>query len=123
MSSKHVKRVDLIFEKIECKNVLKKIVDIVKSWRWGWVRKLIKIIYKEIIIPTVKQLSRDMILFILESIKAQALDPGADGYDKIRKINGAFRERFTASNISNNALNSFIVNSYSALKQRGELYL
>ena len=28
MSSKHVKRVDLIFEKIECKEVLRKIVDI-----------------------------------------------------------------------------------------------
>jgi len=28
MSSNHVKRVDLIFEKIECRNVLKKIVDI-----------------------------------------------------------------------------------------------
>ena len=27
MSSKHVKRVDLIFEKIECREVLKKIVD------------------------------------------------------------------------------------------------
>ena len=101
---------------------MKKILDVVKFWRWGWLRRFVKCVFNEVVIPATKELTREGMLFILESIKDQALDQKTDGYTKIKRINSAFRKKFSSETIASDALNAVIASSYSALKKRGELY-
>jgi len=101
---------------------MKKLLDVVKFWRWGWLKRFVKSVFNEVVIPAAKGLSRSAMLFILESIKAQALDQKTDGYTKLKNINRDFRKKFSSETIANDALNAVITSTYSALKQRGELY-